>query len=145
MATRVRGIEMNMNRRIWTLTLAVAAFVALQSTASNAQSGIGKATRVKPDAQANSRTLAAGSDIHSNETIRTGSAGVADLRFNDNSNLSVGPASVVRLDKFVYDPNKGAGSIAIEASRGAFRFVTGSQDKGDYRVKTPYGTLGVRG
>ena len=127
------------------LTLAVAAFVALQSMAANAQSGIGKATRVKPDAQANTRTLAAGSDIHSNETIRTGSSGVADLRFNDNSNLSVGPTSVVRLDKFVYDPNKGSGSIAIEASRGAFRFVTGSQNKTDYRVKTPYGTLGVRG
>jgi hypothetical protein len=145
MATRVRGIEMNMNRRIWTFTLAVAAFVALQSMAANAQSGIGKATRVKPDAQANTRTLAAGSDVHSNETIRTGNSGVADLRFNDNSNLSVGPTSVVRLDKFVYDPNKGSGSIAIEASRGAFRFVTGSQNKGDYRVKTPYGTLGVRG
>ena len=30
-------------------------------------------------------------------------------------------------------------------SRGAFRFVTGSQGRGNYRVKTPYGTLGVRG
>jgi hypothetical protein len=58
----------------------------------------------------------------------------------------VGPASTVRLDKFVYDPKKGSGSVAIEASRGAFRFVTGSQNKGgDYKVKTPYGTLGVRG
>jgi hypothetical protein len=140
-----RAIKMNMNSRSWTLALAVAVAVALQTTASNAQSGIGKATRVKPDAQANSRTLAAGSDVHSNETIRTGNSGVADLRFNDNSNLSVGPASVVRLDKFVYDPNKGAGSVAIEASRGAFRFVTGSQNRGDYKVKTPYGTLGVRG
>jgi len=27
------------------------------------------------------------------------------LRFHDNSNLSVGPKSSVRLDKFVYDPN----------------------------------------
>ena len=136
---------MNLNDRIWTSTLVMAAFLALQSTASNAQSGIGKATRVKPDAQANTRTLAAGSDVHSNETIRTGNSGVADLRFNDNSNLSVGPTSVVRLDKFVYDPNKGSGSIAIEASRGAFRFVTGSQSKSNYSVKTPYGTLGVRG
>jgi hypothetical protein len=140
-----RAIKMNMNSRSWTLALAVAVALALQTTASNAQSGIGKATRVKPDAQANSRTLAAGSDVHSNETIRTGNSGVADLRFNDNSNLSVGPASVVRLDKFVYDPNKGVGSVAIEASRGAFRFVTGSQNRGDYKVKTPYGTLGVRG
>jgi hypothetical protein len=51
----------------------------------------------------------------------------------------------VRLDKFVYDPNKGTGSVAIEASKGAFRFVTGSQNKGEVKVKTPYGTLGVRG
>jgi hypothetical protein len=136
---------MRMNSRIWTSALAAAAFLALQVTASNAQSGIGKATRVKPDAQANTRTLAAGSDVYSNESIRTGNSGVADLRFNDSSTLSVGPSSVVRLDKFVYDPNKGTGSIAIEASRGAFRFVTGSQNKGDYNVKTPYGTLGVRG
>jgi hypothetical protein len=59
---------MNLNGRIWTSTLVMAAFLAQQSTASNAQSGIGKATRVKPDAQANTRTLAAGSDVHSNET-----------------------------------------------------------------------------
>jgi hypothetical protein len=37
---------------------------------------------------------------------------VADLRFHDNSNLSVGPKSSVRLDKFVYDPNKSAGGVA---------------------------------
>ena len=109
----------------------------LQPVAAKSQSEIGKATRVKPDAQANTRMLAAGADIYSNETIRTGPSGVADLRFNDTSGLSVGPTSVVRLDKFVYDPNKGAGSIAIEASRGAFRFVTASQNKGDYKVRTP--------
>jgi hypothetical protein len=128
---------MNMNGCIWSSSLAVAALLALQSTASHAQSGIGKATRVKPDAQANTRTLAAGSDAYSNETIRTGNSGVADLRFNDNSNLSVGPTSVVRLDKFVYDPNKGAGSIAIEASRGAFRFVTGSKTKASIGSRLP--------
>ena len=79
------------------------------------------------------------------ELVHTGDAGRADLRFHDNSNLSVGPKSSVRLDKFVYDPNKSAGSVAVEATRGSFRFVTGSQSKGSYQVKTPYGTLGVRG
>ena len=91
------------------------------------------------------RSLAAGSAVHSNELIRSGEDSVANLVFIDQTKLSVGPKSEVRLDKFVYDPNKGTGSIAIEASRGAFRFVTGSQNKGDYNVKTPYGTLGVRG
>jgi hypothetical protein len=70
---------------------------------------------------------------------------VADLRFIDQTNLSVGPKSSVRLDKFVYDPNKGSGSVVIDATRGSFRFVAGSQDKRAYKVKTPYGTLGIRG
>ncbi|MGB8629293.1 MAG: FecR domain-containing protein [Xanthobacteraceae bacterium] len=90
-------------------------------------------------------TLSAGSGVHSNETAKTGSSGKAGLQFNDQSNLSVGPSSSVRLDKFAYDPNKGSGSTVIEATRGAFRFSTGGQNKGEIKVKTPYGTLGMRG
>ena len=89
--------------------------------------------------------LSGGSTVYSKELVHTGDAGRADLQFHDNSNLSVGPKSSVRLDKFVYDPNKSASSVAIEATRGSFRFVTGSQSKSSYQVKTPYGTLGVRG
>ena len=117
----------------------------LHSTASSGQEAIGSATSVKPQAEANARTLSGGSTVYSKELIHTGDAGVADLRFHDNSNLSVGPKSNVRLDKFVYDPNKSAGGVAVEATRGSFRFVTGSQSKGSYQVKTPYGTLGIRG
>jgi hypothetical protein len=132
-------------RNGWSSALVLTVLFALQSTASHAQSRIGQANTVRPEAHANTRLLAPGADIHTNETIRTGTAGVADLRFIDNTNLSVGPASTVRLDKFVYDPNRGTGSVTFQASRGAFRFVTGSQSRGDYKVRTPYGTLGVRG
>jgi hypothetical protein len=90
-------------------------------------------------------TLSSGSAVHAKETVNTGSAGQANLRFHDSSNLSVGPSSSVRLDKFVYDLNKGASSVAIEATKGGFRYVTGSQNKGETKIKTPYGTLGVRG
>ena len=38
-----------------------------------------------------------------------------------------------------------AASVVIDATKGAFRFSTGAQNKGDYKVKTPFGTLGVRG
>ena len=71
--------------------------------------------------------------------------GIAKLVFIDLSKLSVGPKSEIRLDKFVYDPNKSAGTVAVQATRGSFRFVTGSQGGGTYQIKTPYGTLGVRG
>ncbi len=76
---------------------------------------------------------------------KTGSAGQAGLGFVDKTNLHVGPSSTVRLDKFVYDPNKGTKSIVIDATKGAFRFSTGAQGKGDVQVKTPHGTLGIRG
>jgi hypothetical protein len=51
-----------------------------------------------------------------------------------------------RRDKFLYDPNnKGAGKVAINATKGAYRFITGEQDKKNYEIKTPYAVLGVRG
>jgi len=101
------------------IVLLVLGLVALQSAGSHAQEAIGNATSVKPQAEANARTLSGGSTVYSKELIHTGDAGVADLRFHDNSNLSVGPKSSVRLDKFVYDPNKSAGSVAVGTTRGS--------------------------
>ena len=119
---------------------------ALQSTAASAQDAIGKATSVRPQAEGShgNRTLSGGASVYSQETVRTGDSGQADLQFRDNSSLSVGSKSSVRLDKFVYDPNKSGGAVAIQATRGTFRFVTGSQG-GSYQIKSPYGTLGIRG
>jgi trimeric autotransporter adhesin len=135
-----------MKIRILMPAVALAALFALQSTASNAQTKIGTANSVKPEASGSiAGTLATGSGVHANETVKTGSAGQAGLQFHDQSNLSVGPSSQVRLDKFVYDPNKGTGSTVIEATRGTFRFTTGAQNKGEVKIKTPYGTLGTRG
>jgi hypothetical protein len=115
-------------------------------TVANAQTRIGTANSVQPEASGSiSGTLSAGSGVHANEAVRTGNSGRAGLQFNDQSNLSVGPSSQVRLDKFVYDPNKGTGSTVIEATRGTFRFSTGAQNKGEVKIKTPYGTLGTRG
>jgi hypothetical protein len=132
--------------RLWISTLSLVVAVAMASTVANAQSAIGTARSVKPDASGSvGGTLSAGSGVYQNESVKTGSSGQAGLQFKDQSNLNVGPSSSVRLDKFVYDPNKGSGTVAIEAARGAFRFSTGSQNKGEVKIKTPSGTLGIRG
>ena len=136
-----------MQSRYCILALLGVVVFPLQSTvAANAQEVIGKATTVVPQAEGSQAgMLSGGANVHSKETIRTGDSGKADMQFHDTSQLSVGPKSNVKLDKFVYDPNKGAGTVAIQATKGSFRFVTGSQGKGNYQIKTPYGTLGVRG
>jgi hypothetical protein len=131
--------------RLWIFPLPLVLF-AMMLTVANAQTKIGTAQSVKPQAEGSvAGTLAAGSGVHANETVKTGSSGQAGLRFIDESNLAVGPSSQVRLDKFVYDPNKGTGAVVIEGARGAFRFSSGSQNKGDIKIKTPSGTLGIRG
>jgi hypothetical protein len=123
----------------------LAAILALVPVTVSAQS-IGSAAAVKPEAHGGGSPLQAGSSLYTNEAVSTGQAGTAELQFNDNTKLSVGPSSNVRLDKFVYDPNnKGAGKLAINATKGAYRFITGEQDKKNYEIKTPYANLGVRG
>jgi hypothetical protein len=126
--------------------LSLTILFALQATNSHAQEAIGKATSVRPQAEgSHAGPLSGGSTIYAKETVRTGQAGQLDLQFKDNSNLKVGSNSSVHLDKFVYDPNKPTGDVAIQATRGSFRFVTGSLGSETYKIRTPYGTLGVRG
>ena len=134
-----------MCNRNWIYVLPLTVLFALLATTSQAQEAIGKATSVRPQAEgSHAGALSGGSNVYSKETVRTGDSGQADLQFHDRSNLTVGPKSSVRLDKFVYDPNKSGGAVAIQATRGTFRFVTGSQG-GSYQIKSPYGTLGIRG
>jgi hypothetical protein len=91
-----------------------------------------------------SRHVAAGSEVFSNETVRTGADSVALLLFLDQTNLTVGARSEVKLDRFVFNPSRG-GNVVVEVGRGAFRFVTGTQNSTTYTVKTPLATIGVRG
>jgi hypothetical protein len=132
--------------QLWISALPLVVLFAVVPTAADAQTRIGSASSVTPEASGSvGGTLSVGGGVHANETIKTGSSGQAGLRFNDQSNLSVGHSSQVRLDKFVFDPNKGTGSTVIEATRGTFRFSTGAQNNAEVKIKTPYGTLGVRG
>ncbi len=57
----------------------------------------------------------------------------------------VGAKSEVKLDRFVYDPNSGNGKVVMNAGKGVFRFVSGSQNSKSYQINTPVATIGVRG
>src|SRR5262245_21508567 len=108
----------------WVPTLMLAGLCALHSTVATGDPMIGAAASTKPNVEGvvgtGTQTLTAGSELYENEIVRTGSRGVADLVFVDRTNLSVGPASEVRLDKFVYDPVGSKGAVVMNATRGAF-------------------------
>jgi hypothetical protein len=116
---------------------------------SLAQSEIGVASAVKNNVIATgkgrSRAIAAGTNVYANEVVSTGEQALAQFLFLDETSLSVGPRSEVTLDGFVYDPNRGTGSMVLSATRGAMRFVSGSMKSSSYQIKTPVATIGVRG
>jgi hypothetical protein len=112
----------------------------------SAQTRIGVAATVKNQVFGGGKPLSTGASVHAQETIKTGEASSASLQFVDQTNLNVGPKSEVKLDRFVYDPSKaGKGSVVINTGRGAFRFVSGTQNHNSYKINTPVATIGVRG
>src|SRR5205085_2615284 len=130
----------------WLILLDV--MIGLLPASSLAEPNIGVASATKNQVRGilgdATRDVSSGDEVFSNETVRTGAGSVAQLLFLDQTNLSLGPQSEVKLDRFVYSPNRG-GKLTIEAGRGAFRFITGSQTSANYTVKTPLATIGVRG
>ena len=125
--------------------IAVALTVVLPGLPAFA-ANIGVAAAVKNVVTAGGgRSLAAGGEVFQDETITTGVNSMTQLIFLDETSLSVGPESEVTLDRFVYNPATGAGDVVLSTAKGAFRFITGSQDPSNYQLKTPFANIGVRG
>jgi hypothetical protein len=112
-------------------------------------SPIGRTTDVNKNAFADAigsrRALELGSPVVAEETISTDKLGKAAFRFVDDTEMSVGPNSTVKLDRFIYDPDKSVKSFFIRATKGMFRFITGRLDHDSYVIRTPSAVIGVRG
>ena len=97
-----------------------------------------------PDQQ--TRVLAVGLDVNANERIVSPPDGRGQLPFSDQTSLTIAPNSELVLDKFVYDPDRDAGEIALTLGKGALRFIGGRiTKKTDGIIRTSTATIGVRG
>ncbi len=129
--------------------IATALALALASAGAAAETRIGSAAVVNNAVNGvigtTQRPIKSGDGVFQDETVATGKEADAQLLFVDETTLSIGPESKVVLDKVVFDPDKKTGEVTIRAVSGAFRFVTGAAQKEAYTIKTPTGTIGVRG
>src|SRR5437762_14191060 len=71
------------------------------------------------------RILRVGIDMNADEKVTTNSEDRAHLVFLDGTSLTIGPNSEVVIDKYVYDPAKKSGDMALKVQRGTLRFVGG--------------------
>lgn len=139
-----------MHKMIWRAPLACAVIaLGLISTIPTTQAATGTALGVKPAAavetKVDSKVLTVGADIFIGDRVVTGAAGLVQIKFSDRTELVVGPNSALLIEDYLLRQDDSAGNFAINALSGTFRFATGGAPKDRYQIKTPTGTIGVRG
>ena len=86
------------------------------------------------------------SPIYQQDTLQTGPAGKAQVRFNDGGLIALKPSS--QLTVAHYESAEQGPDVVMDLIEGGFRTLTGTlgkQGPDAYQVKTPVGTIGIRG
>lgn len=132
------------------VALAGLVLAALASGATAAEVGQIKVVRGAVHVERGGERLpaAVGMRVHQADVVVTGADGSCGITFIDNSLLSVGPHSVLAIDRFAFNPTTHEGSFETSLRRGTLAAVSGRiarQTPGAMRVRTPASILGVRG
>ena len=130
----------------------IVAMVAFTAPAVAQPSGAGRIDRLSGTAvvlRAGKQVpLKAGDAVLETDVLRTGPDGRIGVTLKDDTRLSLGPASEVRLDKFLYAPEEGKIGLALRVVRGLVAYVSGRIAKiapDAVRLETPAAIVGVRG
>ncbi len=109
----------------------------------------GTAMGVRPAAaleqEGATKTLIVGSDVFIGDRIVTDGRGLVQIRFADRTELVVGPHSSLVIEDYLLREDGSSGKVVINVLSGTFRFATGRAPKDQYEIRTPTGTIGVRG
>lgn len=136
-------------QRVRSTILAAAIAAGLAAAPASARVGVTSVTDGEPvglPPAGTERVLRVGIDVQANERVTTKADDRAHVVFLDGTALTVGPNSVLVIDKYVYDPDRKAGEMALSTTKGVFRFVGGSISKNsEVTIKTPSATIGIRG
>jgi hypothetical protein len=82
------------------------------------------------------------------DTLRTGADGRLGLTLKDDTRLSLGPSSEIRLDRFAFAPAEGRLGFVLNVVKGVAAYVSGRIAKlapDAVRLETPAAIVGVRG
>jgi hypothetical protein len=132
---------------VFAIVLAAATPVVAQqpSPAGHIKTSSGIASIVRNNASVAARP---GMAVFETDTLRTGADGTVGLTLKDDTRLSLGPDSEVRLERYVYAPGQGGFAMVLRFARGVAAYVSGRMAKlapDSIRLETPSAIVGVRG
>jgi hypothetical protein len=82
------------------------------------------------------------------DALRTGADGSVGVTLKDDTRLSLGPNSEVRVERFIFAPGTGRLGMVLRFMRGVAAYVSGRMAKlapDAVRLETPAAIVGVRG
>jgi hypothetical protein len=85
-----------------------------------------------------------GDAVYRDEGVRTRVDSKARLLLVDNTNVTIGPSSTIKLDRFVYAGPKQPGTIVLNLAKGTCRLIVGDANKHAYTIVTPTAAIGIR-
>jgi hypothetical protein len=89
-----------------------------------------------------------GQIVFESDGLRTGADGKVGLTLNDDTRLSLGPNSELKLERFMYAPADSGFGLVLKFVKGAATYVSGRIAKlspDSIRLETPAAIIGVRG
>jgi len=89
-----------------------------------------------------------GEVVFESDSLRTGADGRIGVTMKDDTRVSLGAASEVRLERFVVAPAEGRLGFVLRVARGVAAYVSGQIAKlapDAVRLETPAAIIGVRG
>lgn len=90
----------------------------------------------------------AGQLVFEADALRTGADGRLGITLKDDTRVSLGPSSEMRVDRFLYAPAEGRLGLVLNVVRGVMAYVSGRIAKlspDAIRLETPAAIVGVRG
>jgi hypothetical protein len=96
--------------------------------------------------RSNGEQMKMGDLVYRGDIIQTGPDGKLGVGFTDGSSFSVSANARMELNDFVYDPHGHSNASLMSLTKGTFTFIAGEvAHTGNMNVKTPVGTMGIRG
>jgi hypothetical protein len=93
------------------------------------------------------RKLKRRSEIFNVDTITTGKKSKAQFSMSDGGLITLKENTEILISNYKFNPEAGEASATLEVVNGGLRSISGLIKKsgGDYQVKTPVGSIGIRG
>ena len=88
--------------------------------------------------------LSQGDAVYRDEGVRSRADSKAGLVMEDKTNVTIGPSSNIKLDRFVYGGPKTKGTIVVNLAQGTARLIVGDASKRSYTILTPTAAIGIR-